>query len=386
MESARRPELPYLDGMRGAAALAVVAFHAFLYTGPSGQAWRDLPLLGWITGYGYLGVPVFIVLSGYVLMLPVAGRPGLDLRHGTGTFLRRRARRILPPYFAALALSLLMALAITVMSDGGGTAWGSAAPAAPAGIVSHVLLLQDLSPDWVSQVNAPLWSVAVEWQIYFLMPLVLLPLWRRWGGLPVVALATVVMTGASLAGFAPWACPWLLGLFAAGMLAAELTVGARPRWASDRLLLAVAVGAAAVLLLGITVLQGRVWAAELVAGAGFASLLAWAGARTMAGSRPRAPGAFVTRPAQRLGLVSYSVYLVHSPFLALGNLLLLPLGLPTGAHAALMLLVVAPLAVAAGFGFFQLVERHFLNTRQVHVTEAADADADAAPVAPKPAA
>jgi peptidoglycan/LPS O-acetylase OafA/YrhL len=88
---------------------------------------------------------------------------------------------------------------------------------------------------------------------------------------------------------------------------------------------------------------------------------------------------FSSRPAARMGLVSYSVYLVHSPFLALGNLLLLPLDLPTGAYAALMLLVVAPLAVAAGFGFFHLVERHFLNTRQVHVTEGVDRDGAATP-------
>ncbi|MFS4506902.1 acyltransferase family protein [Clavibacter sp. Sh2141] len=379
MAEARRPELTYLDGMRGAAALAVVAFHAFLYTGVVGQASRDLPLLGWITGYGYLGVPVFIVLSGYVLMLPVAGRPGLDLRHGTAAFLRRRARRILPPYFAALALSLLMALLIPVMRDGAETAWENAAPASPLGIASHVLLLHDLSPDWVNQVNGPLWSVAVEWQIYFLMPLLLLPLWRRFGGLPVVVTATGVMTVASLLGFAPWACPWLLGLFAAGMLAAEITVGPRPRWAGDRVLLTAAWSGAAVLLLGITVLQGSVWAAELVAGAAFAALLAWAGGRTMAGRGPRALSVFSSRPAARMGLVSYSVYLVHSPFLALGNLLLLPLDLPTGAYAALMLLVVAPLAVAAGFGFFHLVERHFLNTRQVHVTEGVDRDGAATP-------
>ena len=364
--------------MRGAAALAVVAFHAFLYTGVSGQAWRDLPLLGWITGYGYLGVPVFIVLSGYVLMLPVAGRPGRDLRDGLGRFVLRRARRILPPYYAALALSLLLVLVIPLMRDGAGTSWGSAVPSTPGGIASHLLLLHDLSPGSVNQVNAPLWSVAVEWQIYFLMPLLLLPLWRRFGGLPVVLGATGVTTVASLAGFAPWACPWLLGLFAAGMLAAELTIRPRPRWAGDRLLLGVAVGAGAVLLLGVTVLQGRVWAAELVAGAGIASLLAWAGARTMAGSRPRALRVFESRPAARMGLVSYSVYLVHSPFLALGNLLLLPLGLPTGAHAALMLLVVAPVAVGMGVGFFHLVERHFLNTRQVHVTEAADREVAAA--------
>jgi peptidoglycan/LPS O-acetylase OafA/YrhL len=370
MASARRPEFPYLDGMRGFAAIAVVLFHAFQYTGLEGQALRDLPVLGYVVGYGYLGVPVFLVLSGYVLMLPVAERPGLDLRHGLRTFIGRRARRILPPYYAALAMSLLLVLLIPVMRAGGGTAWDGSVPITPSGIISHLLLLHDLSPEWVGQINGPLWSVAVEWQIYFLMPFLLLPLWRRFGGLPVVLGAIVVMTIASLAGFAQWACPWLLGLFAAGMLAAQITVSERPRWASDRTLVTVAVAAVALLLVGLPVFQERVWLAEIIAGPGFAALLAWAGRRTMNGARPKVLRVFESRVAARLGMVSYSVYLVHSPFLALGNFLLLPLDLPIAIHAVVSYALVAPAAVSAGFGFFYLVERHFLNTRQAHVVSA----------------
>jgi peptidoglycan/LPS O-acetylase OafA/YrhL len=367
MAFARRPEFPYLDGMRGFAAIAVVLYHAFAYTGLDGQAWRELPVLGYIVGYGYLGVPVFLVLSGYVLMLPVADRPGLDLRHGVRTFIRRRARRILPPYYAALALSLLLVLLIPVMRTAGGTAWDGVVPITPGGIISHLLLLHDLSPEWIGQINGPLWSVAVEWQIYFLMPFLLLPLWRRFGGLPVVISTTGIMTVASLAGFAQWACPWLLGLFAAGMLAAQITVGERPRWASDRILVSAAVAAATLLLVGLPVLQERVWLAEIIAGPGFAALLAWAGRRTMKGARPTILRVFESRIAARFGMVSYSVYLVHSPILALGNFLLLPLGLPIAVHAAVSYVLVAPMAVGVGFGFFYLVERHFLNTRQVHV-------------------
>ena len=71
-----------------------------------------------------------------------------------------------------------------------------------------------------------MWSVAVEWQIYFIFALLLLPLWRRLGraGMLVIAL---------LIGLAPhyvlppsanldWSFPWYVTLFAMGMCAATL--------------------------------------------------------------------------------------------------------------------------------------------------------------------
>ncbi len=110
-----RLRLDYLDGLRGLAALYVVMHHA--YYGLTAEASLP-PLAAHLTYWLYLGrsaVDVFIVLSGYCLMLPIirSGR----LSGGSGGFLRRRARRILPPYYAALGVSLLVIAVLPPLHD-----------------------------------------------------------------------------------------------------------------------------------------------------------------------------------------------------------------------------------------------------------------------------
>ena len=78
--------------------------------------------------------------------------------------------------------------------------WGQGLPAfTPGALISHVLMIFNLNGDWIHKINPPFWSVATEWQIYFLMPLLFLPLLRmarQWGVVALVA-------GAFLAGLLP---------------------------------------------------------------------------------------------------------------------------------------------------------------------------------------
>ena len=81
--------IPALDGLRGAAVLAVLAFHG-----------------GYLDG-GYLGVDLFFVLSGYLitaLLLAETGRTGAV---GLAQFWARRCRRLLPALFSVLVVTML---------------------------------------------------------------------------------------------------------------------------------------------------------------------------------------------------------------------------------------------------------------------------------------
>ncbi len=77
--------------------------------------------------------------------------------------------------------------------------------------------------------HGPMWSVATEWQIYFIFALVLLPLYRRFGTVSTVVFAwgigvlplLLLPPAANLV----QACPWFLGSFALGMAGAALSVG-----------------------------------------------------------------------------------------------------------------------------------------------------------------
>src|SRR5688572_907652 len=92
-----------------------------------------LPLLG------HFGLTVFIALSGFCLASPRgSSRVGPSLR----AFLSRRARRILPPYYAALLLSMLF---ISVVADEPtSTIWDQALPLTWSAFWRHVLLVQNL--------------------------------------------------------------------------------------------------------------------------------------------------------------------------------------------------------------------------------------------------
>jgi len=318
-----RLRLDFLDGLRGLAALYVALFHV---VGAQRLAQTALPLrlaTGWMH-YGYYAVDVFIVLSGYCLMLPVARADGGRLRGGPVGFFRRRARRILPPYYAACAVSLLLILAARlaktrVQADEPGVF-------APGNLLAHLLLLHNLRSDWSSSVNIVLWSVATEWQIYFVFALLLLPVWRRLGSMGAVAVGFLV-------GFLPhfllpgghnfdWARPWYIGLFATGMAGAVLGFSADARQARWRARLPwgwLSLGFFAVSCLlewRSTQEQQSLWLKDPLVGAATACLIVQCARALTDPSGAKPP--FLLRVFERpwvvgLGAFSYSLYLMNVP-------------------------------------------------------------------------
>lgn len=95
MHAAQR--VPGLDVLRGLAIVWVMLFHSWV-VGGLGPDWS------WLSRYGWMGVDLFFVLSGYLIglqvLLPLARGGPLPL----GDFYLRRALRILPAYLATLAL------------------------------------------------------------------------------------------------------------------------------------------------------------------------------------------------------------------------------------------------------------------------------------------
>jgi peptidoglycan/LPS O-acetylase OafA/YrhL len=360
--------LSFVDGLRAIAALGVVVLHAFLLSGHNGQSQHDLPAIKNLALDGNYSVAIFITMSGFVLMVPVCRAAGQRLRGGSLEYLKRRARRILPPYFAALVLVLALIAAVPLLQHKHNTSWDGQIPVTWGGVLSHVFLVNNVTKTWSIQIDGPMWSIATEWQIYLLMPLVLLPLWRRIRPVPTVVLA--LAAGLMIHHFlrrVDAAHYWFIGIFALGMLAAHVYVnGPRPRW----LPLAARVVAAGVFIAYVfwrDQIAPNTPVSEIVVGAAMALLLAALGQEAREGKHTRLLRALQSRVLTSIGLFSYSLYLIHAPLLAVGGLLLLHSGFDTLGRFLVMLLVVAPMVVAVSYAFHRLVERRFMTTHQQRV-------------------
>lgn len=146
-------------------------------------------------------------------------------------YFTRRIRRIWPPYYWAIAVTLALIVFVPGMNIPRDRYWDYAFPALETGsIISHLLFIQNLRSEWFFTINPPMWTVAVEEQIYLVFPLLLLPVWRRWGTFMMVVVA--VLLGAATYYFIPWLSPdaslWYLGLFVLGAAGASINFSRHP--------------------------------------------------------------------------------------------------------------------------------------------------------------
>jgi peptidoglycan/LPS O-acetylase OafA/YrhL len=353
-----------LEGLRGYAALLMVVYHAWVLTGG--------PLLGGgraVLSGGFLAVDLFFVLSAFVLTLPAArtGEFGAWREYAL-----RRAARIVPAYYAALAVAL------TLFHPLAGPAADKRPPTVDA-LLAHLSFLQieaRLIPGYDGalgfRVDPPLWTLSVEVAFYAALPLIVLGFLRRpvlWLG---VALAGTVALRALALGLADGSTEDRL-LSLPPMYAADFAAGMAGAWLFAR---GVAIKGWMVLGAGIAAI------AVLYASGAPTADAARLGARQslwLAVATPAAFGALVltaagagarwadNAPARWLGKVSFGVFLFHfMVMLFLVNALgverdfwvLLPLGLAG--------------SLAAGYASWRCVEAPARRrVRQAQLTYAA---------------
>ena len=380
LAQAQPSRLAFLDGLRAVAATYVLLHHTFLTVYPQAPAGG---LMGATTNwleYGDYGVTLFIVVSGYSLMLSPIGN-GLRLRGGVMTFFRRRFMRIVPAYWAALLISTILGL--TVLSVWTGTHWDVSIPVTWQGFVLHVLLLQDFYG--AAEINHVFWSVAIEWHIYFLFPLLLL-LWRKqrmwWTTAVIVVVSTAVALGlaAQLPAYPadPAFVLWFnyLGCFTLGAAAARVAQHGgfvmmaggtlrKPNW---------------VLLAGVSAVITALFHNFVYAQAldttlfGITATLLLVALST--GQVRWLRGMLQCRPLVWVGIASYSLYLLHAPIIQLvWQYVLSPLGfdIEEGPTFFVLAPISLVLSLAAARASFLLVERPFLpkSTRKAEAEEIA---------------
>ena len=172
-------KLPALDGVRGLAVLAVM----FTHTQASG-----LPhLLQDVFGYGWIGVDLFFVLSGFLITgILVDTR---ECSNYFGSFYARRFLRIFPLYYGFLILAMVAFpyLVAPGYMPVGGERWL---------YFAYLMNWTALAP-WHHHILNHFWSLGIEEQFYLVWPLVVLLVDRRRLLPLVLALEAVVLTGRS---------------------------------------------------------------------------------------------------------------------------------------------------------------------------------------------
>ena len=342
--SSAAPRSPLIDTLKGLACATIVWHHLAFYGPMSDVAMAWFPgVLAWLYEYGRMAVQVFLVLGGYLAMASLAPQ-GLARFDNAPLQVARRYVRLAIPYAVALLVAVLVAALVRP--------W-FAHPSVPAEpslpqLLANTLLLQDIVGE--EALSAGVWYVAIDFQLFALLVLLLAGVRALPGLAPgqrvlLVRVLVVAGTAASLlvfnrhSGLDMWAL-YFMGAYGLGVMAFWAVGSSRPAlWLGGMAVL----GALALAL----DFRARILVA-LVSALG----LAWALRRPWS-----LPAGLAVALLQRLGQMSYSVFLVHFPVCLLVNALVHQVW-PTAVWAnALGMLAAFGLSLAAGRLLYRTVER-----------------------------
>lgn len=349
--------MPHIDGLRSIAVMSVVLYHL------------NIPYFGG----GYVGVDVFFVISGFLI-----SRLILSEIQSTGTFqfsrfYVRRLRRLGPALLVTLfgtTIGAFFLLTPEYFQSYG----GSLASAVLS--VSNIFFWNESGYfDFTSRLKPLLhtWSLSVEEQFYLVWPLLLLFIVRKLGK-SSVPLTLTVLGLLSLIANLIWVnsdidfdfkstifylTPFRVFEFVIGALAVFcISAVGNKRWIHEMLML---VG---LLCISVSV----IFYTDRIPFPYYYALLPCVGAFCMIVSpSSRVIGALVTNPvAVGIGLISYSLYLVHWPLIVFYENYIFQKA--SGNEAVLLVLV----SIGLSFLMYQFVEKPFRKaspTRKVHVPQ-----------------
>jgi peptidoglycan/LPS O-acetylase OafA/YrhL len=335
-----------IEALRAVAALGVVIGHVVLLA-PHIHRGSFANRLMWGGG---LGVFLFFALTGYLLFWPFVRRFFADgAPISIGRYAANRALRILPLYYVALAVLLVLDF-----HGGSATQW-----------LRFATFTQSFFKDTVATVDAPMWSLVVEVQFYVLLPLLAFGLarlsrrsvWRAAAILGVLGLASLAVWWHYVHRTQATDLRWRFSLpatflnFVPGMLLAllRLELNRRPRRrlpSSDVLLVA---GVACWALIA----EHATDEAPVCAVAAFLVI----GAVVLPVREGRLVKLLDLRALGLIGLASYSLYLWHLPVMS---------SLERHTHTGFAGLLVLSLAVCLAIAgvSYAVVERPFLRLRR----------------------
>jgi peptidoglycan/LPS O-acetylase OafA/YrhL len=162
--------LPFIQGLRGIAALSVALFHCYSATPVAQRVAATVPAgLDGAMSLGFLGVDLFFAISGFVICMTLYNR--LSTLKEWGRFFLRRQLRLDPPYWTAIAVSVLSAVAINAYRP------ETHAPVpGVAAIIAHLFYVQEFLG--YRQIAGVFWTLCLEIQFYLFFGAIILLLAR----------------------------------------------------------------------------------------------------------------------------------------------------------------------------------------------------------------
>jgi peptidoglycan/LPS O-acetylase OafA/YrhL len=333
-QSDRRLRLDTIDVLRGIAAFSVALYHIWGHDG--GYAFPSIGVVpqtpdptffDYIISpfrWGYLGVSLFLVLSGFCIHLPYARKKHEkgDYSFRPRQFFARRIWRLYPAYIVAVVGT---AIVLWIAQSFPSLRISDRMEIPTVGdVIGHLTMAHGFIENQFYSIVSVFWSLSLEFQLYLLYPLFLF-LFRKIGTFRAVALLTIVslvwrycaivyfdnglisiamqgpytLLGSVLARMPEW-------LF--GAIVAELLLTKKNAFNSVVSTVSIVVVIAAAIL---TTLHQELWVAtDILFGLGFALLVFFVAYKEYSSTK-EVSRSFLFRWFVKIGVISYSLYLFH---------------------------------------------------------------------------